>query len=66
MAGDPRHIPLLLGMGLRELSMQPGFLLAAKQRVRECRLADLSRRVAALLARLDDLEPEEVLAALAD
>jgi phosphotransferase system enzyme I (PtsI) len=35
MAGDPVHVPLLAGLGLRQFSMQPGALLAVKERIRE-------------------------------
>jgi phosphotransferase system enzyme I (PtsI) len=35
MAGDPLAIPLLVGLGFDELSMTPGRLLAAKERVRD-------------------------------
>lgn len=34
MAGDPRYVRLLLGMGLREFSMQPNSLLEVKEIVR--------------------------------
>ena len=34
MAGDPRYIPLLIGMGLEDLSMNPNSLLEAKKIVR--------------------------------
>ena len=34
MAGDPEHVALLAGMGLRQFSMQPGALLALKERIR--------------------------------
>jgi len=34
MAGDPRYIPLLIGMGLEDLSMNPASLLEAKKIVR--------------------------------
>jgi phosphotransferase system enzyme I (PtsI) len=64
MAGDLRYIPLLLGMGLRELSMQPGFLLGVKRLIRECDAGELTRRLDAVM---DDLEREdlpEVLAGL--
>jgi phosphotransferase system enzyme I (PtsI) len=59
-----RYIPLLLGMGLRELSMQPGFLLGVKRLIRECDAGELTRRLDAVM---DDLEREdlpEVLAGL--
>ncbi len=64
MAGDVRYIPLLLGLGLRELSMQPGFLLEVKRLVRACDAGELTRRIDAVM---DDLEREDlpdVLAAL--
>jgi phosphotransferase system enzyme I (PtsI) len=34
MAGNPQHIPLLIGMGLFDLSMNPAALLEAKKIVR--------------------------------
>ena len=34
MAGNPQYIPLLVGMGLADLSMTPGSLLEAKKLVR--------------------------------
>jgi phosphotransferase system enzyme I (PtsI) len=60
MAGDPRCTPLLLGMGLRELSMQPGSLLEVKDRVRRCSLSSLEHSVAELWAQLDALDPAEL------
>jgi len=45
MAGDPRYIPLLLGMGLNEFSMQPGSLLEAKRILRSLDAGDLTRQV---------------------
>jgi len=35
MAGDPRYTALLLGLGLRELSMSPASIPLVKQRIRE-------------------------------
>jgi len=35
MAGDPQFVALLAGLGLRQFSMQPGALLAVKERIRE-------------------------------
>jgi phosphotransferase system enzyme I (PtsI) len=64
MAGDRRYIPLLLGMGLRELSMQPGVLLAAKQIVRESRIGELTTRVAQLMERLDETDVGDLLQSL--
>jgi len=51
MAGDPRAIPLLLGIGLDELSMVPPAIAEAKHVIRRCTQAgvsDLSRRAFAL------------------
>jgi phosphotransferase system enzyme I (PtsI) len=39
MAGDPLHIELLLGLGLRSLSVAPGEMLAVKSAIRGTRLA---------------------------
>jgi phosphotransferase system enzyme I (PtsI) len=64
MAGDPRFTRLLLGLGLRELSMQPGSLLEIKEIVRNANVGKLERAVAKLYDRLDDESPEELLAAL--
>ncbi|HEV7368618.1 phosphoenolpyruvate--protein phosphotransferase [Arenibaculum sp.] len=67
MAGDPRYTVLLLGLGIRELSMSPGALLAVKRRLRGLDIAEAKRRaamvmeqsdagrIAALLDDLDDL-----------
>jgi phosphoenolpyruvate-protein phosphotransferase (PTS system enzyme I) len=64
MAGDRRYIPLLLGMGLREFSMQPGVLLAAKQIVRESRVGELKARVARLMECMDETEMGDLLQSL--
>ena len=41
MASDPRYAPLLMGMGLRRLSMSPRTVPAVKTRLRDCRMSDL-------------------------
>ncbi|HYN77238.1 MAG TPA: phosphoenolpyruvate--protein phosphotransferase [Lamprocystis sp. (in: g-proteobacteria)] len=64
MAGDPRFTRLLLGMGLRRFSMQPGALLAIKEIILEADTHDLRQRTATLFARLDDAEPGQLLDAL--
>jgi len=46
MAGDLRFIPLLLGMGLRELSMQPAAILDVRERIAELDATQLARTVA--------------------
>ena len=46
MAGDPLHTELLLGLGLRALSVAPGQMLQVKRAIRETRL-DEARELAA-------------------
>lgn len=53
MAGDPRYIPLLLGMGLREFSMQPGSLLEVKRVVRSLDAASLAKQVGRMMRNID-------------
>jgi phosphotransferase system enzyme I (PtsI) len=64
MAGDPRFARLLLGLGLRELSMQPGSLLEIKEIVRGSDISLLERAAEDLLARMDDEEPEGLVEAI--
>jgi phosphotransferase system enzyme I (PtsI) len=59
MAGDPRYTQLLLGMGLRELSMQPSALLEARDIIRHCNLKDLGQRTRQFLSRMH--EEEEIM-----
>ncbi|WP_428634082.1 phosphoenolpyruvate--protein phosphotransferase [Sedimenticola sp.] len=61
MAGDPRYIPLLIGMGLREFSMQPGSLLIAKERLFELDAAKLTRQTRKLMKRLGESDFEQLL-----
>jgi len=56
LAGDARYTRLLLGMGLRELSMQPGALLDVKEIVRQSDISVLESRVAGLFDRLDETD----------
>jgi phosphotransferase system enzyme I (PtsI) len=64
MAGNPRCVPLLLGLGLRELSMQPGSLLEVKEIVRSANIARLAGATRELLARMDDEDPEQLAEAI--
>ena len=64
MAGDPRFTRLLLGMGLRELSMQPGALLDIKEIVLDSDTGLLELQAEALFAGLDDGDPGRLLDAL--
>ncbi len=67
MAGDPRYAALLLGLGVRDLSMGPGSIPLVKRRVRALSMADAtaqarrimeqsdSARIAALLDEINGL-----------
>jgi len=61
MAADPRLLPLLAGLGLREFSMTPAAIPAAKQVVRELRLADTVRLARRVLKAATAAEVERVL-----
>ena len=61
LAGDPRYTRLLLGMGLRELSMQPGALLDVKEIVRRSDISVLAPRVSALFDGLDEGDPAQLV-----
>jgi len=65
MAGDPRFAALLIGLGLRDLSMSAASLPRVKQRIRGLDLGDAQRRAEIILSQsdagriaalLDDLE----------
>ena len=62
MAGDVQLTRLLLGFGLRQLSMHPARLLEVKQQVLRSRLRDITPQVGKML-RADD--PEKLRAMLA-
>jgi phosphoenolpyruvate-protein phosphotransferase (PTS system enzyme I) len=56
MAGDPRYIQLLLGMGLREMSMHPSALLETREVIRRSSLTQLQASTESFFAQLDDCE----------
>jgi phosphoenolpyruvate-protein phosphotransferase (PTS system enzyme I) len=73
MAGDPRMMPILLGLGLDELSMNPQAIPAAKRMVRALNLVESHefletalkmRTVAAIESLLEDSYGEALAAAL--
>ncbi len=64
MAGDPRYTAVLLGLGLREMSMQPASLLEVKEVVRRCDVGRVSTRMDQLMDRLDDLSSSQLLDAV--
>ncbi len=53
MAGDPRLVPLLLGMGLRELSMQPRSILEIKEVIRNLDVNRLTQEVNELMTHIE-------------
>lgn len=53
IAGDPLYTPLLLALGLTELSLHPGTLLEVRERIRALDLRRLRRRVGSLLRARD-------------
>ncbi len=61
MAGDPRFIPLLIGMGLHRLSMQPAALLDARQLIRELDATELGERTREFFDHIDTADPLSLL-----
>lgn len=53
MAGDPRYAALLLGLGLRELSMAPRNIPRVKQRIRNLNMIAATRRARAIMDQSD-------------
>jgi phosphotransferase system enzyme I (PtsI) len=53
IAGDPRYAALLLGLGLRELSMSPRNIPRVKQRIRNLDMVAASRRARAIMDQSD-------------
>jgi phosphoenolpyruvate-protein phosphotransferase (PTS system enzyme I) len=53
MAGDPRFTALLLGLGLRDLSMAPSNIPRVKQRIRSIDMIAATRRARAIMDQWD-------------
>src|SRR5712691_5692547 len=53
IAGDPRYAVLLLGLGLRELSMSPQNIPRVKQRIRALDMVAATRRARAIMDQAD-------------
>src|SRR6516165_3009540 len=53
MAGEPRYAALLLGLGLRNLSMAPRNIPRVKQRIRSLDMVAATRRARAIMDQLD-------------
>lgn len=60
MAGDPKLTKLLVGMGLRELSMHPSHILRVKQQVLRSEIKQLEKMAKKILT-LTDIEKIELL-----
>lgn len=60
MAGDPRFVPLLLGMGLREFSMQPAAILDVREHVRALDAGELARLADHVFDNPDEADPMHV------
>lgn len=66
MAGTPGYIPLLLGMGLRSLSMHPASLPEAKQLIRNLDISQLEQKTASILQNLLNEDLEQAVQSLAE
>ncbi len=64
MAGTPKYIPLLLGMGLKTLSMHPSSLPEAKQLIRHLNISQLEQKTVAILQNLETQDLEAALESL--
>ncbi len=53
MAGDPRYTALLMGLGLRELSMSATNIPRVKQRIRDIDMTAASRRASLIMDQVD-------------
>ncbi|PWC55024.1 phosphoenolpyruvate--protein phosphotransferase [Azospirillum sp. TSO22-1] len=53
IAGDPRHTALLLGLGIRELSMAPLAIPMVKRRIRAMDLMEATRRARVIMDQSD-------------
>lgn len=62
MAGDTKLTKLLIGMGLRKLSMHPSHILSVKQQILHSQLEKLNQQARKLLG-LTDIEKIELLVA---
>ena len=61
MAGEPRYVPLLVGLGLRRFSVAPGEMLGVKSAIRRLRIADAGRLAQQALTRGTVAEVEALL-----
>ena len=62
MAGDAKLTKLLIGMGLRQLSMHPSHILSVKQKILQSEMSKLNANARKVLG-LTDIEKIEQLVA---
>jgi len=62
MAGDAKLTKLLIGMGLRQLSMHPSHVLSVKQQILHSQISKLNENARKILG-LSDIEKIEPLVA---
>jgi phosphotransferase system enzyme I (PtsI) len=61
MANEVRFIPLLIGMGLREFSMQPAALLDVREQIRDLHTVKLAASMERVFDNLDRIDPASIL-----
>ncbi|MCU7923805.1 MAG: phosphoenolpyruvate--protein phosphotransferase [Candidatus Thiodiazotropha sp. (ex Dulcina madagascariensis)] len=66
MAGEPRYTRLLIGMGLRELSMQPSALLETRELIRRSNLSELKQHTKAFFNELEETGESQLFDTLFD
>jgi phosphotransferase system enzyme I (PtsI) len=64
MAGDPKYVKLLLGLGLREFSVHPVSLLEIKRIINESQVKDLEPEALKILNARDSIHANELLESL--
>ncbi|GGG19031.1 phosphoenolpyruvate-protein phosphotransferase [Caldovatus sediminis] len=66
MAGNPRLVPLLLGLGIRSLSMNASAIPRAKQAVRSLDIADCARFARRVMEQSDPARIQELVMGFAE
>jgi phosphotransferase system enzyme I (PtsI) len=62
MAGDAKLTKLLIGMGMRQLSMHPSHILSVKQQILHSQLSELNSNARKVLAQTDIEKIEPLVA----
>lgn len=61
MAGDPIHVPILLGLGIEELSMTPQSMPAVKSMIRSLKMKDIQEVIKDVMTKPTASEIMEIL-----